>query len=171
MLWERCSAVADSRPPATMLAENVRRRMGELGLTIRGLKEKAGGMSTSTIQGVLGGGSPRQDTVERLAAAFGCSVSDLYASAQARGEKGVAAAVPPDARVDRLIGLLEKLEADVSKALNVADKNSDAVKQMSADTHALVNRLLSPRPLNGAGGDDEQAAAREGNGVSVEQTS
>ncbi len=168
MLVERCSAVADSRPPATTLAANIRSRMDASNLSIRALSDKAGGMSTSTIQGVLSGQNARQDTLERLAAALECSVSDLYASVAPAEVKR------PDAstdRVDRLIGLLEKLEADVSKALSIADKNSDAVKQMSTDTHALVNRLLSPRPFNGVGGDGDEAAAKDGNGASAEQTS
>ncbi len=41
---------------------------------------------------------------------------------------------------------------------------------MVADTHALVNRLLSPRPFNGTGGDDETAATMDG-ASQEEQTS
>lgn len=62
-------------------------------------------------------------------------------------------------------------------AISVADKNADnartaidankeataSIRQMSANTHALVDRLLSPRPDNGPGGDgDEMAATIEG---------
>lgn len=53
-----------------------------------------------------------------------------------------------DATVDRLLGLLEKFERDIERALSVADKNADGVKtatetvkQMAADTHHLIERL------------------------------
>lgn len=88
-------------------------------------------------------------------------------------------------QVSRLISLLERLQGDVSAAIRVADKNADAasesaraasksadatriatetVRQMGQDTHALVNRLLSPRPGGAPGGDggDESAAAMDG---------
>lgn len=75
-------------------------------------------------------------------------------------------AAPRPDRIDRMLGLLERLEEDVRSAIAVADKSADAakaatdaVKQMSADTHVLITRSDSSRsPLSHvpAGGAQRQ---------------
>ena len=73
----------------------------------------------------------------------------------------LAAAEKERAAGDHARGDAEKVRAEADK-----ERQKNQVEIV-----ALAKSLLPPRPLNGAGGGDEQAAAREGNGVSVEQTS
>lgn len=155
----------------------------EKGITQRDLARLLG-VQEATVSGWVHGKAMSRHNVLRVADALGVSVDWLLGrsndggpvslndrSASPDPRNGVVrvgddpGADAPTDRVDRLIGLLEKLEGDVAKALSIADRNSEAVRQMSADTHRLLERVLpgaAAIPPTGPTGETQREGASNG---------
>ncbi len=71
-------------------ADNIRMRMMRAGLTAKELSRRAG-LGDTAVHDILSGnsGSPRAATLEKLAAALGCDVADLYSATPESFERKV----------------------------------------------------------------------------------
>lgn len=169
----------DNRVKIMEIGATLAKARKERGLTQRQVGNIVGCSHTTVSKWENGETEPSIADLQRLASYYGVDFAALLGGPADEGgpsplnaapaspdtDNGVVRMDAPagpitDPTVARLIGLLESLEKDVARALSIADKNSDAVSQMSADTHRLIERFVggtaaSPPADPGAGPDQE----------------